>query len=250
MKGRALRRALETTDIGRIGGDVPLIVDTTELITPEVAYEMLLHNTANRPIQWPKVEEYAAIMKAGHWKLHAQGIILDTHGNVLTGQKRLWAVIYAGVSVYMRVSRGNPPDTARVIDRGTPQTARDLATRGTGTKHTAVEASLARALLVLKGRVRPSTDELADMIEANTPRATVLLRMTAGTRKTRPILMVMAALCAPTVEASRAEALAAQITDLAAELEVALQPRAAAECWGRGVAFSLAMEHARRIVAR
>ena len=75
---KALRRALETSDALRVNANVPLIVDRTELITPEIAREMLKKNQRNRPINWTKVDEYAAIMKAGKWELHAQGIILDT----------------------------------------------------------------------------------------------------------------------------------------------------------------------------
>ena len=55
---KALRRAEKTKDSIRIGGDVPLSVDTTELITPIVAQEMLKCNKANRPVNWNKVEEY------------------------------------------------------------------------------------------------------------------------------------------------------------------------------------------------
>ena len=38
---KAMRRAAMTKDAIRISGDVPLITDTTELITPELAQEML-----------------------------------------------------------------------------------------------------------------------------------------------------------------------------------------------------------------
>src|SRR5678815_3587241 len=104
MKGnKAMRRALQTSDAIRVNSDVPLIVDTTELITPEVAQEMLNHNKGNRPVNWNQVEQYAAMMKAGEFKLTAQGIVLDKTGNLLTGQTRLWAVVLSNCSVYMRV---------------------------------------------------------------------------------------------------------------------------------------------------
>ena len=137
IKGKALRRALESKDAMRINGEIPLIVDTTELITPAIAQEMLKHNKTNRPINWRKVEEYADLMAHDQWKLHSQGIIFDPDGNILTGQKRLWAVVYSGKDVLMRVSRGCPADTVRILDRGTPQTARDMASRETKRKHTA-----------------------------------------------------------------------------------------------------------------
>ena len=171
MKGKALKRALEVDPI-RAGGDIPLITDKTELITPTVAQEMLRANKDNRPINWKKVEEYSDAMVRGEWKLHAQGIVLDEGGNILTGQKRLWAVIYADVSVYMRVSRGNPKDTAKLLDRGDPQSARDLASRGTGRWHSPTESSIARACAALTGNMRPSKTQLADIFEANSKKAT------------------------------------------------------------------------------
>lgn len=248
LKGRALRRALATTDAHRVGSPLPQIVDTTEMITPETAYQMLLLNKNNRPINWQKVEEYAAAMKRGEWELHAQGIVLDHHGNVLTGQKRLWAVIYSNETIPMRVSRGSPTSAARLLDRHTPQTARDLATRGTGKKHSPVEASLARARLVLQGEARPSTDRLAEVIEENALRADALLKATSGTKKTRAVLMILAALCAPGVANGDATRLALRVGAMAASLGLALAPQTPEQCWGRGAAFALAMKEARRIV--
>src|SRR5262249_10526113 len=156
---------IETTDALRINANVPLITDKTELITPEVAMEYLKANKNNRPINWARVEEYAAIMARGDWKLHSQGVVFDTNGNILTGQKRLWAVVKAKVGVYMRVSRGTPPEAARLLDRGTPQTARDLATRETGRKHSPTEVSIMRAYAAMQGNTRPDTDQIANLIE-------------------------------------------------------------------------------------
>lgn len=248
MKGKALRRALETADALRVGASVPLITDTTELITPTVAREMLRRNTANRPINWRKVEEYASIMASGRWELHAQGIVLDTEANVLTGQKRLWAVIYADTNVYMRVSRGNPATTGRLLDRGTPQNSRDLASRGTGRKHSPTEASIARAALALTGTTRPSTDQLADAIEAHAQASEAVLAETSGTKKTRSVLMVLAAICAVAPDVLRARELAKHTSRFASALDAALAPHTAESCWGKGAAFGLAMDHARRIV--
>jgi hypothetical protein len=115
MKGKALGRAMETKDVIRISGDVPLITDVTELVTPELAEKILKRNKNNRPINWRKVEEYARLMTEGKWKLHSQGIVIDADGNLLTGQKRLWAIIYSGTSVLMRISRGCPSNTASLL---------------------------------------------------------------------------------------------------------------------------------------
>lgn len=246
MKGKALRRALANDPL-RINAEVPLIVTTTELVSPDLAKAMLQRNTRNRPINWRKVDEYAEIMRSGRWRLHDQGIMLDVHDNILTGQKRLWAVIKAGINIYMRISRGNPTDTANVIDRGVPQSARDLAARETGRVHSPTEASLARAIAVLGGNLKPSSDELATiLLEYTTPMA-IVMSQSRGGKKTREMLMIVAAMMLQYGDKIGQEIF--RVPVLTDQLRAELLPRTAVECWGRGAAFSLAMEHARRIVA-
>lgn len=249
MKGRALRRAIATGDALRVGASVPLITDTTELITPTSAQELLKRNTKNRPINWKRVEEYAAVMARGEWELHAQGIVLDADGNILTGQQRLWAVVYSQVNVYMRVSRGNPPSTARLLDRGVPQSSRDLASRETGRKHSPTEVSIARGYCALMGNLRPSTDLLAETVAMSAETTAAILDETRGTKKSRSVLMVLGAIYFLAPSADVARTLARQTERFAGDLDGALGQHTANECWGRGAAFGLAMEHARRIIA-
>jgi hypothetical protein len=248
MKGKALRRALTTSHVDRITDDIPLIVDQTEIITPERAYELLAKNDNNRPVNWKKVEEYAAIMKAGGWKLHAQGIILDSDGNVLTGQKRLWAVIHANVAVRMRVSRGSPKDTASLIDRGASQSARDLASRDTGRKHSPIESSIVRAILAARGRHRPSADEIAQVMSERSKELAAVLAASARIKKTRVVLMLLGAIViGDFLDEYRVE-LVARVSVLSIALADALAPQSVEQCWGKGAAFGLAMLHAIRLV--
>jgi len=237
MKGKALRRALATADAVRINTNLPAIVDSTMLISPEDAKEMLEKNKNNRPINWRRVEEYADIMRSGDWKLHPQGIILDGEGNILTGQTRLWAVIYAGVAVYMRVSRGSPPETAFVIDRGRPQSARDLSTRRTARKHSPVEASIARCLCVLRGDTRPSVDQIA-------------LVLSESDAMLKEMLMVLGAIVATAKNLDAMRSLTAKARVFADRLELALTPYSSSSCWGKGVSFGMALEKAREIVGQ
>lgn len=245
---KAMKRALETKDAIRVGASLPLITDETVLMTPDLAKEMLKRNKNNRPINWKKVEEYAKLMREGRWRLTSQGIILDEKGNILTGQKRLWAVVYADTSVYMRVSRGTPSETANLLDRGTPQSARDLATRKTERKHSPTEASIARALCVLKGNLRPSTDELSEVIASNENRAISLINETKGTKKTKAVLMIMAAICYTEVQPDAMFKYAKLVQFMADQLQSLLLPQGADQCWNRGAAFSLAMEQAKKCV--
>jgi hypothetical protein len=247
MKGKALRRAAATSEAYRIDGAVPLIIDTTEYITPEKAHEYLRKNRYNRPTNWKRVEEYSDLMAAGKWQLTPQGIVFDNDGELINGQNRLWAVIYSGVSVYMRVSRGSPVVVSSVLDRGMPQSARDLATRVSGRKHSPVEASIARGVLALKGQPKPSKDVLAEEIKAQSERIEGLFSITAGTKKTKSVIMCLAAICVVRPEA--ANHLAKHVADFALTLEDKLRPLTPAQCWGKGAAFVLAMEKAKEIIS-
>lgn len=247
LKGKSLRRACLTNDSFRISGDVPLIQDTTEFITPEKAQEMLKLNKNNRPVNFNKVEEYKKKMQAGEWKFHAQGIVLDGRGNILTGQKRLWAIVYSGIGQYMRVSRGSPAETAPLLDRGTPQSARDVASRKTERKHSPSEASVIRAMYAIQGNVRPSLDEIADGLQANDIFLGIAMEKTKRIKKTKPVMMILAALCA---SRGNGERLLGQVEPLAEELTTALLPIKIQDCWNRGAAFTLAMEKAVDICSR
>lgn len=246
---RAMRRALATSQAIRINSGVPAITDTTELISPADAKEMLTKNHHNRPVNWNKVEEFAETMRRGEWKLHPQGIILDPEGNILTGQTRLWAIIYADVTLYMRVSRGSPSDTATVIDRGRPQSARDLSTRSTERKHSPTEASVARCVCILRGSVKPSTDDIAAVIVEKDEILRQLLRKCSGTKKSKSLLMVLGAIAEVAMTAERASLLAGRSQEMSDELERKLLPYLVQSCWGRGVSFGMAMRKAFEIVS-
>jgi hypothetical protein len=244
MKGKALGRAMETKDVIRISGDVPLITDVTELVTPELAEKILKRNKNNRPINWRKVEEYARLMTEGKWKLHSQGIVIDADGNLLTGQKRLWAIIYSGTSVLMRISRGCPSNTASLLDRGTPQSARDLATRTTERKHSPIESSIGRVICVLEGNLRPSPDDIAKVIIEKSEILEVLVKEVKGTRKTKTILMILGAICFLTRDVHEIQKLSREVENLANDLDLMLAPAISEHCWGKGAAFTLAVNHA------
>lgn len=98
-------------------------------------------------------------MESGGWKLHQQGIVLDSKDNILTGQNRLWAIVQANMPVVMYVSRGTPDDCATLLDRHAPQSSQDLAYRRTRRKHSPTEASIARASIV---GGKPTKDAIAD----------------------------------------------------------------------------------------
>lgn len=245
MKGKALRRALDTDPL-RVNANLPLIVTTTEMVSPDLAKQWLKTNRNNRPVNWRKVDEYAAMMIGGRWRLHDQGIMFDTTGNLLTGQTRLWAIVKSDLNMYLRVSRGNPVESAALIDRGVPQSARDLAARASGRAHSPTEASIARAIAALTGELKPSKDELAVILADHAQTIGELMAGTKGQRKSKQLLMILAALIVE--DGTHAVSRLTEVPILVDRLCVDLLPRTAAECWGRGAAFSLALEMARRLV--
>ena len=247
MKGKALRRALASTDAIRINSDIPIISDSTALVSPDDAKQMLEKNKHNRPVNWNKVEEFADIMRRGDWKLHPQGIILDPNGNILTGQTRLWAIIYADVSVYMRISRGSPSDTAFVIDRGRPQSARDLSSRRTERKHSPTEASVARCVCILRGINKPSSDDIASGLMEKDQNLKQALKECVGEKKSKSFLMNLA-LSSNLQIKGNIISLVPKSKILADELEQKLLPYSVHSCWGRGVSFGMAMRKAMEIV--
>lgn len=243
-RGAKSRKRAETTqEAFRLDNKIPLIQDKTELITPEKAQEMLNRNPKNRPISWRKVKEYQKKMESGEWMLHSQGIIIDEKGNLLTGQKRLLAVVLSGIPQYFRVSRGCPSDTAHLIDRGTPQTSRDLAARKTGRRHAVVENSIARAYCVLHGVVKPDADEISEVLAANDAFLEKVMKNTRGVKKTKAMWMILAV-----IMDKGADSLLPHIEFLGRILEDTLSPIEIREVWNRGAAFTLGMEKAKEVV--
>lgn len=98
---------------------------TTELITPELAAEYLSRNCTNRALRGKDVDALARDMINGKFVLTHQGIALDSAGNLLDGQHRLSAVVKAGVSVYMRVTRGIKFEDAAFMDIGVKRNLQD-----------------------------------------------------------------------------------------------------------------------------
>ncbi len=89
----------------------------TEMIDPIKAKKWLdATHLENRPINRNHVHELAREMKMGRWVLTHQGLAIDTKGQCLDGQHRLWAIIECGMTIPMRVTYDVPLETWRAID--------------------------------------------------------------------------------------------------------------------------------------
>lgn len=71
--------------------------DRVVVITPDIATELLNRTDPNvqRPRKQHSVKLYAKAMKEGRWVMNDQPIMKDKEGNIIDGQNRLAACVYA-----------------------------------------------------------------------------------------------------------------------------------------------------------
>jgi hypothetical protein len=87
-------------------------------VTPEMAKNILLKNTKNRPIIATRVAEFEAQLLRGEMQLTHQGIAISETNILLDGQHRLIAISNTGVAAKLQVSTGLPDSVFAVLDTG------------------------------------------------------------------------------------------------------------------------------------
>lgn len=122
------------------------------LFTPELAEVVL--DTRNYERQRPikqKVEQYAADMRNGKWRLTKSDPILFTkQGKLINGQHRLSAVKMSGISQMFYVATGADETEFQVIDTGISRTAAD-GLKGLVRNANGVAALSRRMLNIMRG---------------------------------------------------------------------------------------------------
>ena len=98
---------------------------TEELITPDMAKELIARNRNNRPISEKHVTFLADQMRRGQWMMTHQGIALSKFNDILDGQHRLLAVIKSNCSINTLLSVGSDPATFPTMDTGKTRSAGD-----------------------------------------------------------------------------------------------------------------------------
>jgi len=78
------------------------------LVTPEIARELLLKNSSNRPMNESTVRWYKRQMEAGQWTISGQTISISDDGRLMDGQHRLKAVILSNKSIMFNISYNIP----------------------------------------------------------------------------------------------------------------------------------------------
>lgn len=87
-------------------------------ITPREAAKWLEHNKANRPLTKNHVLFLANELKAGHWRLNGQAIIIAEDESILDGQHRLHAIIESGIKMTTMVVYGVDREAFTTMDTG------------------------------------------------------------------------------------------------------------------------------------
>lgn len=87
---------------GRVAKKVQVDAMYTEkvFVTPEMAYDWLVHNTNNRDLRPLDVLYLKQCILSGNWRVTHQGIAFYADGELADGQHRLNAIADAGVGVW------------------------------------------------------------------------------------------------------------------------------------------------------
>jgi hypothetical protein len=125
----------------RQGGEVVLL-------TPELATELLEHNTWNRPISDAHVKRIAKQITDGRWRFNGDTIKLSTEHDVLDGQHRCWAVVETKIPVDTIIVTGIDKAAFATIDTlRKPRTGGDVIALSGQTRHRSVTAQALAWLL-------------------------------------------------------------------------------------------------------
>jgi hypothetical protein len=140
---------------------------SVEMITPQIALEILDGNTRNRKLRQSVVDRYAAEMKAGRWLETHQGIAINCDGTLLDGQHRLAAIVESGVSQKMVVTRGVSASSQIAMDDHAKRSPSDSISLDRGVVVTPMTVAIARSVSRSPSGVKAiSAQEVAVIIDA------------------------------------------------------------------------------------
>lgn len=106
--------------------DAPKISARLVTVTPKIAAKWLTKNTHNRGLSLSRVEQYAADIRRGEWRLNGEAIKIAADGTILDGQHRLEAVCSAEQPIQTLVITGLPSEAQETMDQGRSRTLADV----------------------------------------------------------------------------------------------------------------------------
>ena len=105
------------------------------MVTPQLAEQLLQHNTFNRAMKQGAAEAYAREMREGRWHRNGVPIMIGPNGELWNGQHRLWGIIEAQMTVPLVIIKNVPREALATIDTGLPRSYADyrkLSGKGEG----------------------------------------------------------------------------------------------------------------------
>lgn len=178
------------------------MIISTEVITPEIAQQMLTHNVNNRNVNRRMVEKLKRDILSGNFQLSHQGIAFGVNGDLLDGQHRLIAIQESGIPVSLVVARDVSQQAVQAIDTGKSRDFIDYAVMSGLSEHNPLYVSKPVISAVRKlhyfeigGRKVLTNAELKKLIDGLMPWL-YDLHSVVLTRKKKPISSANAAFLA------------------------------------------------------
>lgn len=125
---------------------------STQMVTPEIAKQMLTSIRNDRPLSKNTLLNYTEIMRRGEWKFNGDPVRLNSDGELIDGQHRLHAIVNSGKAQRMLVIHGLDNTVFDTIDVGKKRSSADLLNIA-GYKNVNVLAATARALIIYESGV-------------------------------------------------------------------------------------------------
>ncbi len=147
------------------------ITAKVELITVEVATQLLENNGHNRKQTQNNIKVIEKALINNEWQVSGQTIIIALNGDLMDGQHRLQAVVNTGIPMYHLVCRGVEPSVFSVIDTGKARNGADTLSISGVAEHTKI-ANIVRQFEGYKQQAlhnlpKLSNTEILTIYEAN-----------------------------------------------------------------------------------
>ncbi len=153
-----------------------------ELITPEIAAELLKVPVSNRRFLRSRADYYIKQIQDGTWRLSHHGICIGRSGGVVDGQHRLRAMVETKTSFWLLVARWPSVSCALELgaDQGAKRTNADLLE--ISKDHAALAAAIGRFAVDHSGRV-PSPDDVGRVYFSHFKQEIDLLYQVCNTKR-------------------------------------------------------------------
>ncbi len=133
-------------------------------VTPEIAQEMLEHNTNNRSLRRRRVTNLAKEMSRKQWLTTGEAIKFDVKGVLIDGQHRLEGCVEAKITLKQQlVVTGLPEESFAVIDSGMKRTNTDVL-NAAGIANASAISPVARLYGVIDAGLNPYRSDVRSLI--------------------------------------------------------------------------------------